>query len=127
MTATLPDDIPFLYLSQDDLYRLGNASSAKLDHIRPVDVNAYEQNGVQMIRADGRGISLRTEEGLSAFRGGGWLWKIAKGFQMPTGIALHNNRGSHYMICPVRDKSMNAYIALLNEVALRCVRIRKIS
>jgi len=126
MTTTVPNEIPFLYFSEEDLYRLGNAGSAKLDNVRPVDVNTYEQNGIQMVRANGRGISLRTEAGLSVFRGGGWLWKIPKGFQMPSGIALYNNQGSHYMICPVRDMSMNGYIALLNEVALRCVRIRKV-
>ena len=29
MTTTVPSDIPFLYLSQDDLYRLGKCKLAK--------------------------------------------------------------------------------------------------
>ncbi len=62
MTARLPDDIPFLYLAQDDLFRLGNAGSAKLDHVRPADVDTYERNGVLMVITNGRGVSLFTEQ-----------------------------------------------------------------
>ncbi len=125
MTTTLPSDIPFLYFSQDDLYRLGNAASSRLDHVRPKDVNTYERNGIEMVIADGIGISLYTELGVPTLKGG-WLWKLPRGLQLPNGLALHNNHGAHYMICPARDMSMDGYKALLNEIALRCVRVRKV-
>ncbi len=54
-STTLPDNIPYLYLAQDDLFRLGNAGSAKLDHVRDADVDTFEQNGVPMLVANGRG------------------------------------------------------------------------
>jgi hypothetical protein len=63
------------------LYRLGNAASPKLQNVRPQDVDSYENNGIQMVYANGKGVSLfnlqelqRRESGLS-----GWVWKIPQG------------------------------------------------
>jgi hypothetical protein len=67
-----PND--YLYLSQDDLYRFGNSTSPRLDHIRAHDVDLYELNGIAHIRANGKGISLLTEQ--EAAHKPGWLWLI---------------------------------------------------
>ncbi len=64
MTTRLPNDIPYLYLAQDDLLRLGNASVPRLDHVRSDDVNTYERNGVHLVMANGKGTSLSTKEAL---------------------------------------------------------------
>ena len=47
-----------LYMLSEDLYRLGNSTSPKLQNVRGDDVNTYERNGVVMVRANGKGISL---------------------------------------------------------------------
>jgi hypothetical protein len=121
----VPDDIPFLYLSQADLFRLGNASTPKLDNVREVDVELFERNGIQMVRANGKGISLFTEAGIARLKGG-WLWKIPHGTPMPSGVALFNNHGTHYVICPIADMTLDGYKALLSNLALRCERVRKV-
>jgi len=64
----------YLYLSQDDLYRFGNSGSPRLDEIRPNDVDIYELNGIAHVRANGKGISLLTEQG--AAHKPGWLWRV---------------------------------------------------
>ena len=125
MTSALPNDIPFLYLAQDDLFRLGNSGSAKLTHVRPDDVKTYDRNGVQMVRADGKGISLFDERGIVRLKGG-WLWKIPRGTQLPLGLALHNDHGAHYAICPTHDMTVSAYKSLLETLALRCEKYRKV-
>lgn len=124
MTFQTPPNIPFLYLAQEDLYRLGNAASPKFDNVRSQDVTQYEKNGIIMVAANGKGISLTTEAGLARFSGG-WLWKIPSGTQLPAGLGFHNDRGDHYMICPTKDMPLDSFKALLCEVALRCERIRK--
>jgi hypothetical protein len=35
-----------LYLLDQDVYRLGSATSPKLDKVRPVDLVTYERNGI---------------------------------------------------------------------------------
>ena len=47
-----------LYMLAEDLYRLGNASSPRLDNVRDRDVETYDRNGIMMVRSNGKGISL---------------------------------------------------------------------
>jgi hypothetical protein len=58
MTTRAPQ---LLYMLDEDLYRLGNSTSPKLNHVRPDDVTVYNRNGIAMVRADGSGVSLITE------------------------------------------------------------------
>ena len=118
-----PPGVEYLYLAQEDLYRLGNATGPRLDNVRPGDVTTYERNGVMFVQATGVGISLLTED--SAARRSGWLWRIPKNTHLPTGLALNHNTAAHYFLCPVADMTMDRYRALLSEVALHCERVRK--
>jgi hypothetical protein len=53
----------YLYLLDEDLYRLGNATSPKLHTARPgKDIETYDRNGIVIVRSNGQGISLITEE-----------------------------------------------------------------
>ena len=119
--TTLPDD--YLYLSQEDLYRFGNSSSPRLDHVRNNDVDLYEVNAIMHIRANGKGISLLTEQ--DAARKPGWLWRIPKNTPMVPGLALNPDRPGHFSLCPVTDMTLDKYRALLSELALHCQRVRK--
>ena len=115
------------YLAED-LYRLGNATTPKLDHVRTEgskDVDTYLQSGLLMVRANGRGVSLLTEAG-AASRGDVWLWIIPKSTSMPPGLALHNDARDHYHLCPAFDMTLDEYRALLAKLALSCKRIRKL-
>jgi hypothetical protein len=64
MTARVPENIPFLYLAADDLYRIGSSESSKLDKVRAVDIDTYDRNGIQLVQANKKGISLFTEADL---------------------------------------------------------------
>lgn len=127
MTTRLPDDIPFFYLAQMDLFRIGTADSPRLERIRTNrDVDLYERNGITMVRANGKGVSLFTEEEIRKTRFEGWAWKVPHGTQMPSGLGLHDDHKGHYMICPVSDVSVDEYKALLNKIALACERVMKV-
>jgi hypothetical protein len=45
---------------------------------------------------------------------------------MPDGLALHNNYGGHYMVCPTRPMTLAAYQALFKALALHCKREMKV-
>ena len=125
MTTRFPSDIPYLYLAQDDLFRLGNASAPRLDHVRADDVDTFELKGVHMVVANGKGISLFDESGIARLRGG-WLWKIPQGTSRPEGLGLYNDPGAHFALCPTRVMSVESYKGLLLDLASLCVRLRKI-
>jgi hypothetical protein len=92
----------YLYLSQDDLYRFGNSTSPRLDHVRSNDVDLYENNGVVHVRANGKGISLLTEQ--EAQQKPDWLWLVPRNTPMPPGFALNPDRPGHFSLCPVSDR-----------------------
>ncbi len=127
MTTETPQ---YLYLLADDLYRVGNSEKPRLENVRPNDIQTYERNGLQMVRANGRGISLGTEQYLSALNVTGWLWKIPAKTALPLGLVIvpdpDPRKGGHFLLCPNSDMTMDKYKGLLSELALHCERIRKI-
>ena len=114
----------------EDLYRLGNATSPKLDNVRPQDVDTYEHNGILIVRANGRGVSLGTQQYLEKLPLSGWLWKIPATVVMPQGLLLHPDpnpaKMGHFFLCPDSDMTMDKYRALLSELDLRCERTHKL-
>lgn len=127
MTIRVPVSIPFLYLAEVDLFRIGTAESPRLDKVREnKDVDLYDRNGITVIRANGKGISLFTEEEIRRTRFSGWVWKIPRGTPMPTGLGLYNDHENHYMICPIKDVTVGEYKARLGKIASTCERVMKI-
>ena len=120
----------YLYLLAEDLYRLGNATSPKLDHVRHQDVDTYEDNGILMVYANGKGISLFNLQELErrAGRLSGWVWQIPQGTLPPSGLALRPDPDSpgHFFLCPVSVMTMDRYRALLSELVLHCERTRRL-
>lgn len=121
---------PYFYLLDEDLYRMGNSTSSRMDHVRNVDVDVYPINGILMVRANGRGISLGTLEYLQKLQFEGWLWKIPATAPLATGLLLRPDpnpaKQGHFFLCPASDMSMDKYRALLSELALRCERTQKL-
>jgi hypothetical protein len=85
--------IDYLYLLDEDLYRLGTSTSPRLQNVRPDDVQTYERNGIMMVRATGEGVSVGTEDYVKQIKLKGWLWKIPATTPMPLGLALHPDPG----------------------------------
>ena len=115
-----------LYLAPEDLFRLGNSTDPRLTHIRrPKDIDTVEINGLLVVIANGKGISLATEEKISKSPVSGWVWKISKGTQMPQGLRLINDRPGHYSICPISNMPLDEFKGLLSKLALKCQKVFK--
>ena len=115
-----------LFLAPEDLFRLGNATNPRLTHVRrPKDVDTIEVNGITVVVANGKGISLATKDRLDKTPVGGWVWKIAQGTQMPTGLKLVNDRIGHYSVCPQSNMPLDEFIGLLSKLAMKCQKVLK--
>lgn len=115
-----------LFLAPEDLFRLGNATSPRLTHIRrPKDIDTIEINGITVVVANGKGISLATKDRLDKTPIGGWVWKVAKGTTMPMGLKLVNDRLGHYSICPLSNMPLDEFIGLLSKLAMKCQKVFK--
>jgi hypothetical protein len=108
----------YLYSFAEDLFRLGNATSPRLDHVRDVDVDIFERNGIPMVRVNGKGISLFNLEELNRRNSKGWVWKIPLGTQLPPGLAIRPDPESpgHFFLCPISDMTMKTYKDLLSKL-----------
>jgi hypothetical protein len=115
-----------LFLAPEDLFRLGNANGPRLTHVRrPKDVDTMEVNGITVVIANGKGISLSTKDRIEKSPMAGWVWKIAKGTQMPAGLKLLNDRLGHYSICPRSNMPLDEFVGLLSKLAMKCQKVFK--
>jgi hypothetical protein len=89
-----------------------------------------------MVRADGFGISLLTEQRLKieSSRSTGYVWRIPAALRVPLGLALNpdtrklapGEKANHYFLCPESDMTLEEYTELLSEFSLKLERIRKL-
>lgn len=116
-----------LFLTEEDLYRVGNSSSPQLTKLRIGEITIVDLDGIKVIIADGKGISLYNESGLKKSSLTGWIWELNKGTVLPLGLYLQkdpdpNNEG-HYFVCPMQNMPVNAYVGLLEQMAMHCNKI----
>lgn len=52
------------YIVPEDVFRVGNAVSPRMHMIRASEIDLTEINGIKIIIANGRGVSLYTKEEL---------------------------------------------------------------
>jgi hypothetical protein len=94
-----------------DLYRNGNASSARLDHVRTgggnPDIETYTiANGAVWVKANGKGVS--TFDAPDA-RWSGKIWKVLKGHVYSNLLIVWNDDPGHWVWSPNQDMPLTAY------------------
>ncbi len=115
-----------LYLTQEDLYRFGNATSSRINRIRVGEINTTEQNGITMIVANDKGVSLFNEEGMRRSPLTGWVWEIKSRTAIPQGLRLvQKGSKGHHMLVPVKTMPLSQYISLLEQMAIHCQKVFK--
>lgn len=84
------------------------------------DVDLYELNGIVMVRANNRGVSLYTLKGVEDVGLTGWAWRIRQGTALPPELKLHNDKPEHYMICPISEMPLAKFVGLLQQMVVHC-------
>lgn len=115
------EDADFILL---DLFRFGNSNSPKLDGVRAFkDVMVMKNNGIEMVVANGNGVSLSSTFDPSKRN----TWKLSKNTPIPAGLRLVRDlrpgRGDHFMIAPTSMMPFTKYIGLLQELAVSCKKV----
>lgn len=116
-----------LYLAPETLYRIGNATSPLLTKIRPGELDIVEMNGVNLIVANGKGISLYNKTGLDLAQLSGWVWEIQASTPLPPGLKLirDNSPEGHYSLCPTKNMTAHEFIGLLESIVIYCKKVFK--
>ena len=116
-----------LYLAPETLYRLGNATSPLLTRMRTSDIDIVEINGIKVVIANHKGVSLYNKQGLDLAPVTGWVWEISAHTSVPPGLNLtkDNNPMGHYTLSPVRNMPVHEFLGLLEKVAIHCRKVFK--
>lgn len=113
------------YLVPEEIFRLGNSKDARLSNVRPRDVNIAVINSIEVIIANGKGISVFDKEGINESPMSGWVWCLSKNTQMPIGLKLVQDKKHHYCIAPMQNMPIDKYKGLLEEMAMHAKRVYK--
>lgn len=113
------------YLVPEEIFRLGNRNTPKLNHVRLRDVNIVKINGIDVIIANGKGISVFDKEGINESPMTGWVWRISQNVPLPIGLKLVQDKTHHYCIAPIHNMPVDKYKGLLEEMALHAKRVFK--
>lgn len=98
-----------------ELYRWGNASSPKLDNIRPDELGTFQRGGQTWVEHDSGGISTYS----SNRPGQKNVWRLPRGSSFPSRLHIVNDAGEHWLIEPAADMPMDEYLSLLRELQKR--------
>lgn len=113
------------YLVPEEVFRLGNTDNPKLSNIRSRDVDITELNGIAVVIANGKGISVFDKEGILASPMAGWVWRFSPNTPLPFGLKLVNDKPHHFCIAPAQNMPVDKYKGLLEELALKATRVFK--
>lgn len=113
------------YIIPEELFRLGNTNSSRLSHVRSKDVDTIEINGITVILANGKGISVFDKQGINESPMTGWVWRFAPNTPPPSGLKFTQDKPHHYCISPAYNMPIDKYKGLLEEMALYAARVFK--
>ncbi len=94
-----------------NLYRMGNAVSARMTNIREQDVVGFDRNGELWVQASSGGISTFAVMG----RGKNW-WRLDEGADIPVGLRVVNDNGNHYLWEPGYTMRLTDYATALEAI-----------
>jgi len=105
------------------LYRQGNASSPRMDNVRPNDITVYEEPGelwvMLTLEAEKLPKGISRSEGISTFdtpgSGRNW-WKLDQGTDIPPELVLVNDRPGHWLFQPSRPMPLEIYKEALHRI-----------
>ena len=114
-----------IYILPEELFRIGNKETPKLSHVRSKDVETMQLNGITVIIANGKGISVFDKTGINQSNMTGWVWRFPPNTRPPQGLKLVNDKPHHYGIAPVTNMPLDKYKGLLEEMALKATMVFK--
>lgn len=113
------------YILPEELFRLGNSSDPKLTNVRARDVDVTTVNGIKVVIANGKGISVYDRAGIDQSPMTGWVWRFPPNTRASVGLKLVNDKPHHFCIAPAQNMPVDKYKGLLEEMAMKANRVFK--
>jgi hypothetical protein len=113
------------FILPEELFRLGNSNNSNLSNVRARDIDTIEINGITVIVANGKGVSVFDKAGINESPMTGWVWRFAPNTQPPVGLKLVKDKAHHFCIAPTHNMPVDKYKGLLEEMAFKATRVFK--
>ena len=94
------------------LYRMGNATSPRMDNVRAKDIETYEQESTLWVAANSGRVSTFAIRG----KGKSW-WKLDQGVEIANALRVVNDYKDHWLWEPVYAMTLERYRQALRLVA----------
>lgn len=112
------------FIVPEELFRIGNANNPRLSNVRPPrDIDTVKINGVVMVIANEKGMSVFNKEGIQESPMTGWVWMFSTDTELPFGLKLIQDKPDHYCIAPAFNMPLDDYKGLLEQLALKATRV----
>lgn len=92
-----------------DLFRSGNAGGPRMDNVRDKDVEKFQKDSADWVKAKKGGIST-----FSVSSGQDKEWKAPKGAAYPADVYVHNDHGDHWSWAPAKDMKLTDFVGLMS-------------
>lgn len=112
------------FLIPEEVFRLGNFNP-KFARVRSKDADTITINGILMVIANGKGVSVFDRNGIIQSPKIGWVWRFVPQTALPPGLELIEEEPNHYCLAPTQNMPVNKYKGLLEELALKANRMFK--
>ncbi|MBA2367445.1 MAG: hypothetical protein H0V82_00290 [Candidatus Protochlamydia sp.] len=104
-----PSSDKFDVSPENSIFRIGNKNDSKLDHIRPRDVDIFNEKGADFVRANKKGLSILTLKGVITYRLEGWIWIIFPNTPIPNDLILIEDNENHFSLAPKREMTLEKF------------------
>jgi hypothetical protein len=91
--------------------------------VRASEVDLTEINGIKIVIANGRGVSLYTKEELETTTLTGWVWKFRAKTPIPFELKLVNDKHGHYCVAPIMNMPVDYYKGLLEKMGMNAEKV----
>jgi len=103
-----------------DLYRAGNSTGPRMDHVRPNrDIVVIRRNGVDWVNPQQGGVS--TQE--SIYWPARHWWRIAQGTPFTDLLGVRKDHGNHWVWEPAQGTELAEYVRLLATLNVEFVHV----
>lgn len=113
------------YLIPEEVFRVGNGSGPRMHMVRSSEVDTTDVNGVKVIIANGRGVSLYSQDELSNTTLTGWVWRFGAHTPIPQGLKLVNDKLGHFCVAPTTNMPVDLYKGLLEQMGMKAQKVWK--
>ncbi len=105
---------------------MGNSTTHRLSSVRPTEVNTMMINGVMVIIANNKGVSLYSLDKIKQIGLTDYAWKFNKGATVPQELKIVSDKPEHYMLAPTVNMPVDKYKGLLEEMGIKCSKYFKV-